>query len=148
MNLYEMEIKCWRHIHFVWRSFELNENCQKYDWPQFESQWCARNITNIDWNALCCCRDSFAFQFMLFSSPLLLMLWPLLLFTNISLGIAAIRKGTPNPKLCRASFVDLYSFSLDPCHRSMGEMFVVHRFTAKKNIYTWQHVTTTFTCDE
>lgn len=100
--------KCWRHRYTIFRLAELWswKLPEKYDWPQFESQWCAINTIHIRLEyALCCCRDSFAiyvFSFYCLCHSQLL----LLLFTSILLGQS---KGTQSKaiscKLCWFVFI-------------------------------------------
>lgn len=132
--------------YFVWRSFEA-ENCQKnmidLNSNRNDAQW---TLYTFDWNMLYVVVVTHSqSMFSLFFYCLTAYAIRNCYCCYLQAFYWANRKG-PNPKQSRASFVDLYSFPLDPCHRSMCEIFVVHRFSVK--IYshdsTWHrhsHVT-------
>lgn len=60
MNFYDMnKMLTTLILYFVWWSIGQAENCQKYDRPRFESEWCAiYDISYTSSNGLYC-RDSF-----------------------------------------------------------------------------------------
>lgn len=126
MNFYDMnKMLTTLILYFVWWSIGQAENCQKYDRPRFESEWCAiYDISYTSSNGLYC-RDSFFFSLLL-----------LLLFTSSS-GFDHL-KGPKSKRILQVLLICFFYF-LDP-YRRRSMWNVIHWINGRMHDSTWHRI--------